>query len=467
MNRNQLLAELTEDILTYAMHGSFPQSEIARSIKPKALDERFEEYELLLDLHFVLQREVVDFVEVLPERLRSIRTETRNVSRTRRGTVDGRINWGATVKQRYSEHPRDRSIFVCDNRSENYDIPENLVLKKLVSVIHRTTREAEEYLRQDYDWVTDTWKENGELIDDLQRIVERNVHVRRIREPDAYEPTERMLTTAANSRHEIYQDAAELLRTRRRLFRGESDAIRRLLDETAIAPDDTETLFELFVLFRFVATLEDLRKTQPTFQTIRSGRQEVARFDGETELVLYHDKAGLDYGLDFVAVPDEDKDEKDLSRTEQVQLVAQEVAENYFEKKYRNTTGRPDVIVLEIITGDDDREYLITEVKNSTREKTIRQGIKETLEYIAFLRVNNEFVFGADRDADGDGDEKPEPDDGYFGDSWNGMLVVQDLDRDTASLDEQGANEIAILQASELDDELERVLLSAVDGIAD
>ncbi|MCU4750983.1 hypothetical protein OB919_03125 [Halobacteria archaeon AArc-curdl1] len=467
MNRDELLAELTEDILTYAMHGSFPQSEIARSIKPKALDERFEEYELLLDLHFVLQQEVVDFVESLPERLRSIRTETRNVSRTRRGTVDGRINWGATVKQRYSEHPRDRSIFVCDNRSENYDIPENLVLKKLVSVIHRTTREAEEYLRQDYDWVTDTWKENGELIDDLQRVVERNVHVRRIRKPDAYEPTERMLTTAANSRHEIYQDAAKLLRTRRRLFRGESDAIRRLLDETAIAPDDTETLFELFVLFRFVATLEELRKTQPNFQTIRSGRQEVARFEGETELVLYHDTAGGDHGLDFVAVPDEDKDEKDLSRTEQVQLVAQEVAENYFGKKYRNTTGRPDVIVLEIIAGDDDREYLITEVKNSTREKTIRQGIKETLEYIAFLRVNEEFVFGSRADDDVGEVGEADMDGDYFGGGWNGMLVVQDLDRETASLDDQADNEIAILQASELDDELESVLLSAVDGVAD
>ena len=465
MNREELLAELTEDVLTYAMAGSFPESEIARSIKPKALDERFEEYELLLDLHFVLQQEVVDFVEALPEHLRSIRTETRTISRTRRGTVDGRINWGATVKKRYAEHPRDRSIFVCDNRSENYDIPENLVLKKLVSVIHRTTREAEEYLRQDYDWVTDTWRENGELIDDLQRIVERNVHVRRIREPDAYEPTERMLTAAANSRHEIYQEAATLLRRRRRLFRGEAGAIRRLLDETAIAPDDTETLFELFVLFRFVATLEDLRETQPTFQTIRSGRQEVARFEGETELVLYHDRAGGD--LDFVAVPDEEKADADRSRTEQVQLVAQEVAENYFGTEFQNTTGRPDVIVLELITEDDDREYLITEVKNSTREKTIRQGIKETLEYIAFLRVNGEFVFGSERGPGGNDGQEPDPDEGYFGDDWNGMLVVQDLDRETASLGDQKDSEIAVLQASELDDELETVLLTAVDGLAE
>ncbi|WP_254522646.1 hypothetical protein [Natrinema caseinilyticum] len=447
MNKNELLERLTEDILAYVMHGTFPERELARSIKPEQLDERFEEYELLLDLHFILQDDVVEFVRVLPEHLRSIRTETRTTSRTRRGTVDGRINWGATLKKRYAEHPRDSSIFVCDNRSENYDIPENLVLKQLISVIHRTIRESEEYLRGDYDWVSETWRGNEDLIDELQRIIERNVHVRRIREPDAYEPTERMLTTAADSRHEVYRNAASLLRARRRLFRGEADEIRRLLEETAIAPDDEDTLFELFVLFRFVATLEVLRESQPQFQTIATDRQEVARFEGEKEIVLYHDNSARDRNLSFVAVPDE---EEEHSRSDKVQLVAQEIASDYFGKDYQNQTGRPDVIVLEIISeADDEHEYLITEVKNSTNEDTIRRGIKETLEYLAFLRVNEEFVFGRD-----DGD--------VFGSGWNGILVTQDLDDETPSLDEQSDREIAVLQASELEEDLETILREVV-----
>ncbi len=450
MNRDDLLEQLTEDILAYAMGGTFPERELARSIKPEQLDERFEEYELLLDLHFILQDDVVEFVRQLSEHLRSIRTETRTTSRMRRGTVDGRINWGETIKKRYSQYPRDNSIFVCDNRSVNYDIPENVVLKRLISVVHRTTREAEEYLRGEYDWVSETWKGSEDLIDELQRIVERNVHVRRIREPDTYEPTERMLTTAAESRHEVYRDAAALLRSRQRLFRGEPEEIRRLLEETAIAPDDTDSLFELFVLFRFVATIEDLRETQPQFKTIATDRQEVARFDGDREIVLYHDNSARDRKLSFVAVPDEDKENP--SRTDQVQLVAQEIAGNYFEKDYRNHTGRPDVIVLEIVSADEnEHEYLIVEVKNSTNEDTIRRGIKETLEYLAFLRVNEEYVFGReDEDGDGNGD--------YFGSGWNGLLVVQDLEEETASLEDQSDREIAILQASELEDELETIL---------
>lgn len=445
MNREKLLDELSEDILTYAMQGAFPERELARTIKPAALDERFEDYELLLDLHFVLKPNVVEFVRHLSKRLRNIRTETQTVSRTQRGTVDGHVNWGATVKERQTRNPTDGSLFVCDNRSEDYDIPENIVLKKLLSVIHRTLREAADFLKGEYAWVRETWKGDETLIDDLRRVVDRNVHVRRIRDPDTYEPTERMLTTAVQSRQVIYREAAALLRTRKRLFDGDADEIRTLLNETAITPDDEHALFELFVLFRFVATLEDLRDDQAQFKTIASDRQEVARIDGKKEIVLYHDTSARDRNLSFLAAPG--ADEASSGRADAVQRVAREVASNYFGDSFRNHTGRPDIIVLEVISEEtNEHEYLITEVKNSTNTETIRQGIKETLEYLAFLRVDGEYVFGTD-----------EPDE-YFGTGWNGLLVVQDLEDETQSLAEQADNEIKILQASELEDQLGQYL---------
>lgn len=455
MNREELLEELTEDILGYVMHGVLPQQEIAQSIKPQHLDERFDDYELLLDLHFILKPEVVEFVKQLPKQLRSIRTETETVSRTRQGTVDGHINWGATVKQRYARNPRNTGLFVCDNRSEDYDIPENLVLKKLLAVIYRTLREAEDYLRGEYTWVRETWRGNEQLIDELNRIVERNVHVRRIREPETYEPTERMLTTAANSRQAIYRDAASLLREREQLFAGEPAAIKELLDKTAITPDDENALFELFVLFRFVATLEDMEDGQFTFKTIASGRQEVARLESEgRDIVLYHDQTADDPDLSFDSGVTELPDDREPTRSEKVQTVARSVANDYFTDRpaFQDNTGRPDVIVLEIVDEEaGEYEYLITEVKNSTNVQTIRRGIKETLEYLAFLRVNDEFVFGRD-------DEDTE----YFGSGWNGMLAIQDLPEETASVDEQGEREITILQASELETELETVLEEVV-----
>ena len=447
MNRQELLEALTQDILAYAMHGAFPQREIARAIKPEGLDERFEEYELLLDLHFVLTDQVVEFVRELPERLRSIRTETESIARTQRGTVDGHIDWGATIKKRYTRNPRNSALFVCTNRTEDYDIAENLVLKRLLSVIYSTLREAEEYLRGDYEWVQQTWKGNEALIDELNQIVERNVHVRRIRAPAAYEPTERMMTAAESSRQAVYRDAADCLRTRERLFRGDAEEIRRLLDSTSITPDDNHTLFELYVLFRFVSTIEELQSSPPTYKTIASERQALARFQGEKEIILYHDNSARDRGLSFVT--EEEPPDRPLTRAEKVQNVARSVANRYFtdRKDFRDHTGRPDVIVLEVISEEsDEHEYLIAEVKHSTNVDTIRQGIKETLEYLAFLRVNEEFVFGSKDSED------------YFGSGWNGMLVIQDLDGKSASLTEQTDSEIKIVQASELETFLDSVL---------
>jgi hypothetical protein len=442
MRCEELVEGLSQDILAYVMRGSFPEQQVVEELRPDAVDGRFDDYESLIRLHFVLRPEVVEFVERLPRWLRSIRTDTQNVSNTSRGQVDGRINWNRTVRERYSRNPNDRSLFVCDSRSEDYDTDENVVLKRLLSLIHGTLADCSELFTHEYDWVTDRWRENLELIDVLRNVVERNVHVARIREPSEHEPTDRMLQRAENARSEVYREAARLLREYRRSLAAEEDAVAELLERTAITPDDEETLLELYVLFRYVSAIESLDEGSFTIRTIESGSQEVARLDnGSCELFLYHDSSARDRDLSFK--PEEsERTRAELSRAGLVQREALSVAQAYFtETDIRRSTGRPDVIVLEI-REEDRREYLVTEVKNSTNYDTVRSGIKETLEYLAFLRQDDDLVFD-------DGDP--------FGSGWNGVLVIQDLDgEETANLDEQES--IRILQASEVEERLTRVL---------
>ncbi len=340
-------------------------------------------------------------------------------------------------------------MFVCENRTENYDVPENIVLKRILSLVHRTLVDCQTHLQKEYDWVTDRWKENLELAETLIEIFERNVHVTRIRDPTEYEPTERMLRAAEESRSEIYRDAARLLREYHDAARGDEDAIRDLLASTAITPDDDETLLELFVLFKYIRVIEELQDENFTLRTIESGTQEIARLQGgDSEFVLYHDRSGRSRGLSFTTA-EHDKPRAELGRAEMVKREAQETTANYFrDDDLSRRSNRPDVIVLEV-RGDDRREYLITEVKNSTRRETIRQGIEETLEYVAFLRQDGEFVF--DRDTD------------FFGSGWNGLLVVQDLkDMETARLEDQQS--IRILQASEVSDRLRDILLGVLSN---
>lgn len=445
MHREDLIDQLTQDAFAYVMHGTFPERHFLDEITPAELDERFADYEMLVRLHFILRPEVVEFVETLPKHLRQVKTQTEQASKRRRGAVQGRINWPKTVRERYARNPHDRALFVCDDRTEDYDVPENIVLKRLLSVVYQTLIETRDYLRADYDWVTDRWHDNLELIDQMTDVFERNVHVRRIREPASYEPTERMFLSAEDSRSTLYRNAADLLKDYRATLEGDETAIADLLHSTLVAPDDDETLFELFVLFKYIGAVESLSEEEFTLQTIKSDKQEIARLHDEetnTRVVLYHDNSG-DKRISFDASPEGEIEE--FGRYEMVHHQSVETARQYFENEtLRSSTGRPDVIVLEV-ADENSREYLITEVKYSKRQETIRQGIEETLEYLAFLKQDDDFVFG--------------PETRFTGSGWNGLLVVQDIeDRETASFDEQANQPIRILQASEVEQRLTDVV---------
>jgi len=443
MDRQQLIDAVSENLFAYVMHGEIAEQQIFDDLKPTGLDERFESFEALVDLHFLLRPEVVDFVEMLPQRLRSIKTQTQNVQTTARGKITGRVDWESTIRRRYSKAPNDRSLFVCDNRHESYDIDENIVLKRFLSTVYTTLDDCEMYLEREYDWVTDRWKENLTLVDRMRDLFERNVHVTRIRDPERYEPTDRMLQRAETARNDVYRDAADLLRDHRQSRSGNEAAIKDLLETTLITPDDEETLFELYVLFRYIEAVEDYQNGETSISTIETDRQEVAKIQSDegADVVLYHDNSAADRDLSFIPEPLEKPDEA-LTRTEQIQRRARRIVNQYFEDdRFERRTNRPDVIVLEI-QHQYQHEYLITEVKHSTKPETIQQGIKETLEYLAFLRHDDTLVFS---------DSSP------FGSGSNGVLVTQDInERETASFDDQET--IRIVQASELDELLPNIL---------
>ncbi|WP_440769190.1 hypothetical protein [Natronorubrum sp. DTA28] len=67
-----------------------------------------------------------------------------------------------------------------------------------------------------------------------------------------------------------------------------------------------------------------------------------------------------------------------------------------------------------------------------------------TFEYLAFLRVNEEFILGPPK---------------RTASSRNSLLVTQGLKDEMAALEDQAENPVTILQASELERDLERILL--------
>jgi len=449
MDRQELIDTIAEDLFSYAMAGHIDVDAVANGLKPQGLADRYVDYELLVRLHFILLPAVIDFVDQLPDRLRHIKTESAHTQLDAHGEIRGRINWPATLAQRSQTAPGDRSRFVIDERTRTYDIPENLVLKRVLLLIADTLDAHAEWQR--YGWFSDRWGPHGDTVRMLDRIMRQNVHVRRIRSPTRREPTPRMVAAAASSRQPIYRDAATLLRTYQDALAGDPAVVRQLLRLTMITPDDDDRLFELYVAFQLIRGVDRVTDATPAVRGRLAHQQALARIalDATTAVEVYHDSAAGERGLAFLADVFE-KDRDALSRTELVLKTARSVEAAYYDEHPQTIrTGRPDVIILKLIQ-ESRTDYLITEVKFSASRDRVRQGIRELLEYLTFMRDGDVFVH--------------DPPD-IFGPPHRGLLVIDDLDdRHSPPVPEQ--EHVTIVQAGELEVYIEEILQYILDGPA-
>jgi hypothetical protein len=161
----------------------------------------------LLRIHFVLTDEVIDFVQALPKRVRRIKTTVDKRSQILNGEVRGRIEWDKTIKERFKCNYGSSTLFVCDQTEKNYNISENIVLKRLLSVIHSIVfEELKPAIDKDYKWIG-SWTEQKKLKTALKEVFLRNIYIKRITSDDT-EITERMIHSASKSRNKLYRDAA-------------------------------------------------------------------------------------------------------------------------------------------------------------------------------------------------------------------------------------------------------------------
>ncbi|WP_255170107.1 hypothetical protein [Natrononativus amylolyticus] len=453
MEREDLIEAIAGDLFTYVLEGELPEDDIAALVKPFDFPEQYNDFDRLVNLHFLLREDVRTFTAELEDRLRGIKTETTAETRVQRGGIDGRVDWESTYRKRSTSSPGNRSLYVVESQAEQYAIPENLVLKVLINTIKASLEDVNRYLKSNRTWAVDTWVGEHQLREEFTSLAERSYHLQRIPDTDRDKLTDRMITRAASSRQDLYRDAANLLTERERYETGDRGALQSLLSDTAITPQKTETLFELFVLFRTLDALRTLESPQigtPTYHTITSGRDAVATFDGDTQLRVYYNQTPRDPNISFKALPES---EPAQSRSDFVHRTSTDVADAFFtDTNIQNHTKRPDVFVVASRQEEPVRSYLAIEVKDSRNQQTIRQGITELLEYLNFMRREGEYPFAP----------------GKFGCGLNGILVVQDLD-DTglspASLAEQSkANlPIRIVQASHVETVLPAVIRRLFD----
>jgi hypothetical protein len=454
-----LLEEIADDFHTYLRKGV----RFDRVIGSAHPDLDIDDMETLLRIHFVLtnsqdspeQVGVLDFMKKLEERIRRMKTTTTRESIKLRGEVRGHIDWHQTAKTRAREGDPEAPIFVCNLPEENYDIDENLVLKRLLSIIHDIVfSDLKQAIENPdaYGWV-DLWTEdeseetaveNEPAVDLLQRIFERNIYLQRI-DVDGKDITDRTIEDVKRSRSPFYHEAAVLLDRYRQLMNQQlqSEEACEILNNTIIAPEKTEVLFELYWIFRLLNAFEDIKYRVLTDwgesqSTIATWTQDGSRFK------LSHDSTGE--GLTFDERIESESVEPDgyLYRMNAVLNEWQLLSQKFLGSDRRDSLwgGRPDIVLEQFSLNEEDGQRLeqvfVGEVKYSRDIDYIATGLRELLEYMAFVR------------RDSDGWYVEEPNEVLESVSVRGLLFVDSLDHEIPSL-----GDIDII---EYDDPVNRIL---------
>lgn len=453
-----LLEEIADDFHTYLRKGV----RFDRVIGSAHTELNIDDIETLLRIHFVLTDAkddgddvgVVDFMQELEARIRRMKTTTSPQSAEHHGEIRGQINWSGTVKRRARTGRLNEPIFVCDRPEAHYDLDENLVLKRLLSVVHNIVTEDLAYARDNpngYEWL-EAWvesdsspvsRERESTAEMLDRIYQQNIYLQRI-EVDETEITKRTIESVKRSRSKLYREAAILLDRYRQLMNHELDSAeaRNILNHTLIAPEKAEVLFELYWVFRVLDAYEGveyrvLTDSRDDGSTIATWKHDDSRF------VLSHNATGG--GLTF----EESTDAADvgpdgyLYRMNEVLSRWQSLSSDMLNRSVSDAlwAGRPDIVLERYKEHPEDGwevdQVFVGEVKYTQNIDYVATGLRELLEYMAFVKYEStkEYVERSEDVLDSVNVE--------------GVLFVDELDQETASLPHE---EIKIVQYPESPD---------------
>lgn len=383
LGRQALVKEVQGELTTYLRNGTINERLVTKQLD--ITDLEIENLDRLKRIHFCLSDDVVDFIDALQARLRRVRTANQREREVTRGEIRGAIDWSATSRLRYADESSDRTRFACKTPYTEYDIDENLVLKKLLWMVHSTV--SEDIASIQYDWRKDSWSD--QKVSTFDQVYARNVHLNRIQDGGDIRVTQRMLNTARQSRQTLYTEAFTLYERYRRLLSGAYDDpdISELLADTLVVPERLPRLFELFCVFRL---LRGLRSEAFRLQPIEPGASQLAVMEDEKYTAnVYHDRTGT---LSFhVPLSELDGIEADYARrVKNVQRRHQTLIKTFLGNSTDPSLfhGRPD-LVIEVYGPESERipkAVVLGEIKYSDREQTFTRGLEELLKYVEFAQ---------------------------------------------------------------------------------
>ena len=382
--RDTLTERVQTELIAYLKSGRpIGQKQLAQALDETGL--QIQDFDRLLRIRFALSEPVQCYLSELHDRLRRVKTDSTVEVEETRGEIRGAIDWGQTIRQRYSEHPGDTSRFVTRSPTTEYQLPQNILLKVLLSIIAETARS--ELLEIDYQWRRDRW-DDGDIRSFLRQY-DQNVHLSRINANSETLVRANALDQARQSRQPLYYEAYDLYRLYERLLErdfDEEDTGKVLLESLAVP--DTATLFELAVVFEILNAFS--AQAEVTLHSIERGSDAIAVMaDSGWEYRIYHDNTGR---LRFREPVPEDNSVQYIRQSRRALDRHRDIMDH--DTRRALYSGRPDIVIERYPKNQTDGEpdhVLLGEIKHTQDRSTLSDGVYELMQYLEFAKPDLEY----------------------------------------------------------------------------
>lgn len=255
-----------------------------------------EEILILKKINFLLSDEVKELLDIIPPLMRNLAHSTRKETIESRGMLRGRIDWGLTIKERYSRGYNDPSLFICKPASKMYDLPENQLLKFILQEIINLGENIE-FLPE---LTEDTFDEN-EIEYYRHTIQYRRLEVKKILKhvqfhniTSTHFVRPKTLQRTRNHRNHNYRPVVKCYELYENLFViNTPNTLKKLLEKQLLEPLNNDKLYEIYVLFNVLEKLEQ-KGGRVSLGLIKPGTKPtpyVAQYNDENETInVYYQK---------------------------------------------------------------------------------------------------------------------------------------------------------------------------------
>jgi len=370
------------DLITYIKAGYIEIAPIIKEINPNIND-----FKRLLVIHYILTPEVSDFILRLPNMLRNLKTSTSKRETNLYGEIKGQIDWSKTIAMRLNNNYIDEMIFSCTEIKKEYSIKENLVLKELIETLYNVffnELNIKEWSK--YEWFSQTLK----MSEIIKYVREKNIYLSKIKY--VTEVTDRTIESIMKSRNVLYNKAAHLLKTYRKIINLDlgKDELLKLFCETVIHAKEDSTIFELY----FIVKIINANAVNGRMHIIEEGNNLICSWhDDKYTYEIYHNVQGIDRHKIEFKVPTDVVKIEEYSKSPHIKRIIDLIEmQKIYIKELSGTNknnnifaGRPD-FTLYITENFTNRlsKIIIGEAKYTSQKDTMNEGIEELVSYMSW-----------------------------------------------------------------------------------